>query len=35
MLDQGSTSKSMADSEKKSGRRKYKNLDISKTKRAF
>ena len=31
----GSTSKAMADSEKKWGRQKYKNLNISRTKRAF
>ena len=30
-----STSKAMADREKKRGRRKYKNLNISRTKRAF
>ena len=29
------TSKAMADREKKRGRRKYKNLNISRTKRAF
>ena len=31
----GSNSKAMADTEKKRGRRKYKNLNISRTKRAF
>ena len=31
----GSTSKAMADREKKRGRQKYKNLNISRTKRAF
>ena len=31
----GSTSKGMTDREKKRGRRKYKNLKISRTKRAF
>ena len=31
----GSTSNAMPDREKKRGRRKYKNLNISKTKRAF
>ena len=30
-----STSQAMADREKKRGRRKYKNLNISRTKRAF
>ena len=30
-----STSKAMADKEKKRGRRKYKNLNISRPKRAF
>ena len=30
-----STSKAMADREKKRGRRKYKNLNISRMKRAF
>ena len=31
----GSISKAMADMEKKRGKRKYKNLNISRTKRAF
>ena len=31
----GSTSKAMADKERKRGRRKYKNLNISRTKIAF
>ena len=31
----GSTSKAMADGEKKRGRRKYTKLNISRTKRAF
>ena len=31
----GLTSKAMADSERKGGRRKYKNLSMSRTKRAF
>ena len=31
----GSTSKAMADKEKKRGRQKYKNLNISRTKRTF
>ena len=31
----GSSSKAMADREKKRGRWKYKNLNISRTKRAF